>query len=551
MRSVTSLFTICGIYIVLLSITTACSSSRRVNRDGQDDSENDSGSESDFDGGTSREPDSGEESYESASGGKTITAGSGGSVVPGSVGPFKTDASDSMRCDSDGYCYWPDGHYCDPWGTCCYPDGHCESEPTATATAGTISGVATAGAIDPGIMLPTTPFMNTPSFMDPLGGIDIDPDDFTKQPWNPPIDDLAEPRWRDSGEPLCTGIQGSATSQSVWSDSRGVYVLVSGAGVGEYQYEYDESMLPPGMSMPPPGLLPGLPFGTCVGEGCPRIEIYFNDGNGWDSTFLESTATAPFGSSDVYITGFEDGPILMYGDQNIFPFLGSSDSCGLAFIENGTKTCEPITNVDDVFVVNDRLAYAVYQGDLIHYTGSSWGPIPGALTDSDISLIWATENRLFAVMYGAGRIGVSHDGVWEVLDTGTLEEFSALWGFSESDLWAGTNGGGVFHCDGMTCNEISWEGDNCAYDSEIRQMWGSDGVVYFYTSSTIARIFDSKVEVLASLPCAEDSEVPRITSLWGNGPNEVFFTLVDESFPRRECGVVYVVWFDGNEFHQF
>jgi hypothetical protein len=210
--------------------------------------------------------------------------------------------------------------------------------------------------------------------------------------------------------------------------------------------------------------------------------------------------------------------------------------------------------VDDVFIVNDDLAYAIYDGEVIRYNGDSWGPLPGALVDRWVNQIWANETHLFGTMGGAGRIVVLHDGTWELLDTGTLKEFSAIWGFSETDLWAGTYDGSIFHCDGKSCSEISWQGDNCDYDDDIREMWGSDGVVYFYTNSTIARVVDSKVEVLASFPCPDYDiyyeEVPRITSMWGNGPNEVFFTVLDESFPRRECGVVYVLWFDGNEFHQ-
>ncbi len=531
MRSVASLFTICGIFAILLSVTTACSSSRRVNQD----DENDSGSRSDPDGGTSRESDGGEELDKDPSSEK-ITAGSSGSAdSTGGDGRSKEDNPVLVRCDSDGYCYWS--------------DGHCESE--AIDAGAPIDVVPTGGVIEVGPIagssggaVPVPPF-----FTGPAGGRVIDPDDFTKEPWDPPIDDLAEPRWRNSGDPLCTEMQNDIMSHSVWSDSRGVYVLASGSGNGEYHYELDESVMPPGFPVTSSSLIP--PFGSCVGEGCPRIEIYFNDGNGWESVFREDLMAPFFGPGETQITGFDNGPLLMFGYQDIFSIISSSSACGLATIENGDKTCEPISYVEDVFVVNNSSAYASYEGDLIRYNGSSWGPLPGALSDNSINVIWANETHLYGTMNGAGRIVELHNGAWELLDTGTLEEFTALWGFGESDLWAGTDNGSVFHCEEGTCGEISWQGDDCAYDSEVGQIWGSNGTVYFYTPSSIARIVDSEVEVLASLPCPEDQEVPRITSLWGNGPNEVFFTIVDESFPRRECGVTYVVWFDGKEFHRF
>jgi len=547
MKSTAYLSYLCCALGALLIVTTACSSSRKANEN--DDESDDGGSESDLDGGTRHELDADTDDDDDdddygvppTKGYSSDGGGSAGAVVGGS-GPYKLDAGDSVRCDEDGYCYWPDGHYCDPWGMCCYPDGHCEEEPTTGGAAGigdVIIGAA-GGSIFP-------PFEGIP------GEIPIDPDDFTDEPWDPPIDGLAEPQWRDSGKPLCTEMQRDVRSHSVWSDSRGVYVLVSGAGIGDYHYEYDESVFPDDFGpVPVDIMMPG--FGRCVGEGCPRLEIYFNDGNGWDSVFREETAYE-FGPGDSQLTGFDSGPLLIYGYYGMpFPVGGESD-CGLATIENGVKTCEPIYYVDDVFVVNKNLAYGIYEGDVIRYNGNSWGPLPGVLSDSWINQIWADESFLVGAMEGAGRLVVLRDGTWELLDTGTLQAFYAIWGFSETDLWAGTYDGGIFHCNGESCSEISWPGDKCEYSSGIREIWGSDGVVYFYTDSTIARIVDSEVEVLVSFPCStyeyEFQEVPVITSMWGNGPNEVFFTITDESFPRRECGVTYVVWFDGKEFHQF
>ncbi len=542
MKSTVYLFKLCGVLSALLVITAACSSSREANRD---DDGSDGGSLSD-DGGTSKKLDGGEDDKDDEDDPPTkkSTGGNGGSSgSTGGDGPYEADASDGVRCDDDGYCYWPDGHFCDPWGMCCYPDGHCEEEGTVVGGSSGIGGIAGIGG---GVIYP--PF-------DPggMGGNVIDPDDFTDEPWDPPIDDLAEPNWKSSGDPLCTEIQMNVMQPSVWSDSRGVFVAVSGSNNGDYYYDYEDSIVPISISgsMRPISIDPV--FGTCVGEGCPRAEIYFNDGNGWDSVYKKENIP-DYGWGDVNLTGFENGPLVIYGYQEMVFESGPSSGCGLATIENGVMTCEPIYYVDDLFIVDNNLAFGVYDGDIIRYDGNSWGPLPGSFTENWINQIWANETHLVGTMGGAGRIVVMHDGVWELMDTQTLREFSSIWGFSETDLWAGTYDGKIYHCDAEGCSEIPWQGDSCEYDSNIRELWGSDGVVYFYTNSTIARVVDSEVEVLASFPCPDYEifyeQTTRVTSMWGNGPNEVFFAIVDESFPRRECGVVYVLWFDGNDFHQ-
>lgn len=549
MKSAVYLCNICCVLGALLIMTAACSSSREAkNKDDKDDS----GSLEDTDGGTFQEPDGSE--GEDAGGDKydppikASTGGRGGSAgSTGGDGFGGSDDPESVRCEDNGYCYWPDGHWCDPWGMCCYADGYCEEEQVGDGGSAGIGGAA-------GVMI------LPPIYSGGMGGGGINPDDFTDEPWDPPIDDLAEPNWKSSGDSLCTKMQANVMRPSVWSDSRGVFVAVSGSNNGDYYYEYEDSYGPSGI---PIDIMIGPGYGTCVGEGCPRAEIYFNGGNGWESVYKEDNIP-DYGWGDVELTGFENGPLVIHGYQEMFFGPGSQEGCGIATIENGVMTCEPIYYVDDVFIVNNNLAYGVYDGDIIRYNGSSWGPLPGSFTENWINQIWADENYLFGTMGGAGRIVSLHEGVWELMDTQTLREFSSIWGFSETDLWAGTYDGRIFHCDGDSCREIPWQGDSCDYDSDIQNIWGSDGVVYFHTGRSIARIVDSKVEVLASFPCPEGDtyyedvfiggiyyeEIPRITSMWGNGPNEVFFSLVDESFPRRECGVVYVLWFDGSEFHQ-
>lgn len=450
-------------------------------------------------------------------------AGEGGSE---SKTPDTTYDEDSIRCEDDGYCYYPDGHFCDPDGMCCYADGSCVREEVEDETDD----------------LPVNPF----GLFGPRTGSPIDPSDMTDEPWAPPIDDLGEPFFENSDDTLCTGYQSDGYNNSVWSDSRGVYVLASGFGNGEYHYEYPESQ----EDVPASPFYSGMEI--CVGEGCPSGKIFFNDGNGWKVVF-EHEQTMNTGPMDSLLTGFENGPLVTYGYDEFFSGNGYVE-CGLAIIENGTRKCEPIDWVDDVFIVNNDLAYGVYDGQMIVYENGVWGPMPGPMINSYIGEIWANETYLFGVMQG-GRIVMLHDGIWENLDTGTLKSFSSIWGFDETDVWAGTyNPASLYHFDGDTWNENDWEGDGCGSDTAIRDMWGSDGVLYFYTETAIGRVVNSKVEVLASFPCIDyDSnyeEQVEIISLWGNDPDDVYFLVRDGSFPRRECGVIYLLHYDGNTFHQ-
>jgi hypothetical protein len=101
---------------------------------------------------------------------------------------------------------------------------------------------------------------------------------------------------------------------------------------------------------------------------------------------------------------------------------------------------------------------------------------------------------------------------------------------------------------------MDWQGDGCNLEPGIRGMWGSDDTLYFHTDTGIMKVEDSEIETLLSFSCIDQEmdyeESTVITSVWGNSPDEVFFTVRDGSFPRRECGVTYLLWFDGNEFHQ-
>jgi hypothetical protein len=159
---------------------------------------------------------------------------------------------------------------------------------------------------------------------------------------------IGEPGWRDSEDPLCFGGNNPSYTQSLWSDSRGVYVV----SVTEQAYD------------------PMNPS-NCV--GCLRERVDFNDGTGWkevDGVWNEEDVQFQNGGQ-LFITGFNNGPLVLYG----YSSMPDGMPCGLSFLDDGTRTCQPVDGVSDVAVVNDNLAYALLQGDLVRYDGEHWGPL--------------------------------------------------------------------------------------------------------------------------------------------------------------------------------
>ncbi|MBN1652443.1 MAG: hypothetical protein JXA30_01570 [Deltaproteobacteria bacterium] len=431
---------------------------------------------------------------------QTVTGGQTGTtpITNYSDGGVRYDGG-RVVCYSDGYCYYPDGTYCDPWGTCCDRYGMCW---------GTVTGAGAGGYI-------------------PVGGYGGTQAPYTSEPWDPGITNLGDSGWKNSEELLCTGRPAYLESLSVWSDSRGVFVLVSGNGEG--YSSWDER-------------------GNCIGSGCYSVSIYLNDGSGW-STHYEDIGTSY--SMQKSLTGFETGALIAYGWEDVAIVQNSSGICGLSIIENGTKRCEPVYGVEDLFVVNETLAYGIIEGGIIRYNGTSWGPLPVVTSEVWGRRLWANETHLFLLTDGPGAILTLSNGTWHQQDTGTLHDFSAIWGFSENDVWAGSYNGGIFHYDGEAWSQIDWQNANCPQDPAILDMWGDNGTLYFYTSSLIARVEGTEVEVINEWPCNDMGTQLWISSMWGNSADEVFFAISDSSYPYRECGSAHLLWFDGTRLHEF
>jgi len=351
-------------------------------------------------------------------------------------------------------------------------------------------------------------------------------------PWVPPFDEasLGEDGWKDSQGTLCTEGTTYVTSRDLWSDERGVYVLVGGFNDGDGAFMID----PSGAT-------------RCEGGGCSAHAVYFNDGSGWHQTFSEG-GFIDFTESS--IDGMPGGPLVLWSSFSAGPDpFGGAGSCALAHLDGSTKTC--ISGVDqmaDFFGVSADRAYGIMDDKLIRWDGSYWGPEPTAVP-YDISRLWADDT----LVYGAGPRGtiVSYQGEWTVHDTRTLQSFTAIWGFAADDVWAGTDGGELLHYDGSSWERVSWPLQQDGCNNGIRGMWGAGGVLYLHTSTQLLRYSGGSFESLASWACGANGGSPAIQKIWGNAADELFLALEDPSFAGSACGSVFAVYFDGSKFHPF
>jgi hypothetical protein len=343
-------------------------------------------------------------------------------------------------------------------------------------------------------------------------------DSSTQAPWRPPFETDEEPIWSDepgwemSADLFSTGKDPNkgwyVDSCDIWSDTRGVYALVS------LRNNYEEDVQ--------------------VGEGG---NVFFNDGTGWTSIYSDDTPRSYAGFS-----GFPQGPLVFYGFLEL--------ECGIVLMEDGERSCTTGLNyVTDLFVVDANLAYATYENRVLVYEGNSWYQLAEAIDPTsgvNTRAIWGNEN----VVAVADSIGIhkyerDRNSVFETQTDAPDGDYSLVWGFSENDIWAATRRF-LVHFDGEDW-QIIWDcANNCGRG--IRGMWGDDGKLYFHTSNQFARWNGSQIEILARWA---DNKGVEIQDIWGNSPSEVFLCVLDGEPENPIYGETLLVWFDGEQLRQF
>jgi hypothetical protein len=349
--------------------------------------------------------------------------------------------------------------------------------------------------------------------------------------WDPLIENLGDPGWRESTEPWCDEPMAEWITEwgfDVWSDSRGVFVLLSEENWGE-----------------------AIPVFAVN-------EIYFNDGTGWSSVLdMEGT---PEGWVDIKVSdiiGIPNGPL--------WALCGSDHY--LMLVEDGSLVPYVDVWAHDIHVVSETSVYAALGTSprLATFDGTEWSPFPGEPVPFDVKQVWANDEVVF-LAGDNGTIISLEDGHWIVHDTGTLSSFNEIWGLSGDDIWASTYGGELIHFDGTEWTDAEWPnmGDDSDYchrsDQNILGMWGTADKLFMHTAKQFFVWDGSTFSVLAYWPGEESGEYPEINcegqviinSIWGNSDTEVFLAVYDESYFGRSCTrPEFLLWWDGSEFHWF
>ncbi|MFZ5892351.1 MAG: hypothetical protein ACOY0T_14930 [Myxococcota bacterium] len=300
-------------------------------------------------------------------------------------------------------------------------------------------------------------------------------------------------RWRNSLEAFCFK-RALHDTLRVWSDAIGVY-LAAGGG------------------------------------------IYGNTGSGWS---LLTDSGNPLGGG---ITGFVNGPLVRYG--------GTTERCGIEFLDRqGVSSCSAAaySDVSHVHVVGSQLAFAGAGRRIYSFDGAMWHLRDGQLPAADfapISRLWAdSETLLIAASDG---VYLARDGApltAQMLPAASSNAFTAVWGSSAEDAWAGNADGQLFRLQEDTWS-LAYQAPGEASCAGIRAIWGTPNDVFVVSASAFFRIKDGVVTTIASHACGED--INQFVDVWGNSANEVFVARRAPTTPK--CGSVRIDWFDGSELN--
>jgi hypothetical protein len=355
-------------------------------------------------------------------------------------------------------------------------------------------------------------------------GADAGPGPDASRPngWNPPIDNLGEPGWRQSTEPWEPGEYDLRRPSSVWSDQAGVYAMLAGflshPWNGNIMYHL----------------------------------ILSNDGTGWQvwldfPLMVEPDWREPSGK----IRGFPDRDLIAFGK------FGTDDPGPIVQLSaSGPGQVTPV-EVTDVFIVHDQLAYAAAADKVIRYDGSHWEPIPSALPHF-VRRVWANEHAVVAVG-DVGTIVSLENDQWVIHDSHTVDDLTAIWGFTSNDIWVGAANGNLNHYDGSGWSGVSWPNPQPANRREpIVGMWGKNGTLFFHSEHMLVRTDGQSFDVLADWGCDMTPDqgschwTLAIDDIWGNSPSELFLAVAEDICQEFTCDTFpYLLWFDGAEFHWF
>jgi hypothetical protein len=367
--------------------------------------------------------------------------------------------------------------------------------PGSGSGAPSVGGVPSAG---------TTPYSNGGSKAGSRGGggaIDLDAGrDAGSEDSTSPRDVHVRPPVADSSNAVvCAGIAGDLQGLDIWSDARGPFLLASAADSG--------------------------------------IAVLSRRAGSWIDIYRHDPAVRHAATS---LVGFPDGDLVLGGDF----------SCGGALVLSGGQAhCTAGFVPADIFVVSNRLAYALAADRVLVYDGSLWTQFLEPLESGGVRLapwrVWADDTEVAAAMQ-TGEILVSENGEPFAMrgrvpvddEPGTFLG-PVIWGFGGDDLWVGLRNGTLYSYDGANWSERAKVDDACG--GGIRGIWGKDGLIYLHTEHEFIR-WDGKLEVLGDFPCTA-----TIRAIWGSSASEVFLAVANSTASNSACGEAEVFEWTGTD----
>jgi hypothetical protein len=296
----------------------------------------------------------------------------------------------------------------------------------------------------------------------------------------------------------------------------------------------------------------GLPLGVdqFAPDVLPRTRVLFNAGDGW-STLAESIGA----SFKAGLRGLDGSVLFPFAEPaELFLEPGQPDpadiQCLLGEITPDSFACLQVDAVQDVFVVDDTLAYALMGGTrLLRHDGTRWRAHPSWLP-YPAEALWADREHVIAV--GSGGTVLSLEGeAWVLQDPGRFVHFTAVWGRSADDLWLGTSAGALVHYDGTSwLDRAQLGGVTCGLRFPIEGIRGVGNDVFAYTSRELVRFGAGEPQSLGNWSCSASPGAPQIGGVWGQREDEVFVT-VHETVGQSQCGNAFIAHYDGERFHRF
>jgi len=331
--------------------------------------------------------------------------------------------------------------------------------------------------------------------------------------WKPPFTmPLGTPGWQQSTQPICDANQGffGAGAFDVWADDRGVFALV-----GE-------------------GCAPEM-GSSCGKDG---TSIKFNSGTGWRLLYQFAPGST---QSPRLWPSVPDGPLLVSGPLDGY-------GTGTALVDNGVLAFHPTINGYGSYggfaVGPDPVAYVIDDARLLKYSGGAWATVGDLGDELSLLAVWAGPDGAIAAGYNQTVATQAGTGPLTLMSGVPVGSYQAVWAFGPNDVWFGNRANQLLHYDGR-----KWQVHATGSRSldGIESLWGASGTVYFTTRSEFGRWNGTQVEIL--LRAENDADV--FGTIWGRSVNEVFVAIRDGRYRDTACGVAFLLWFDGTQFHQF